>query len=65
RRCGDDLTRDHLMEVATHLEGVRSPMLLPGVTLNTSPSNFNPMRQLRLQRFDGRKWELFGDVIDE
>ena len=36
RRCGDDLTRENLMAVATHLEGVRMPFLLPGITLSTS-----------------------------
>jgi branched-chain amino acid transport system substrate-binding protein len=52
-RCGDDLTREHLMELATHLQDVRMPSLLPGITLNTSPTDYNPIKQLRLQRFDG------------
>jgi len=39
------------------------PMLLPGIQLSTSPTNFSPLRQMRLQRFDGEKWILFGDVI--
>ncbi len=65
RRCGDDLTRAHLMQVATHLEGVHVPMLLPGVTFNTSPTDFNPTKQMRLERFDGRRWVLFGDLITQ
>ena len=65
RRCGDDLTREHLMQVATHLEGLRIPMLLPGVTLNTSPTDYNPLKQMRLQRFDGHKWELIGDLVEK
>jgi branched-chain amino acid transport system substrate-binding protein len=65
RRCGDDLTREHLMELASHLHNVRMPSLLPGVTLNTSPTDYNPVKQLRLQRFDGRHWQLFTDIVEE
>jgi len=65
RRCGDNLTRENLMKVATHLEGVRLPMLLPGITLNTSPNDYNPIKQWRLQRFDGHKWELLDGLIEK
>jgi len=63
RRCGDDLTRENLMTVATHLQGVRMPSLLPGITLNTSPTDYNPLKQMRLQRFDGHRWVLFTEII--
>jgi len=65
RRCGDDLTRENLMAVATHLQGVRMPALLPGITLSTSPTDYNPIKQMRLQRFDGHQWVLVSDVIEE
>ena len=39
------------------------PMLLPGIKINTSPDNFNPIRQLQLAQFDGESWQLFGDII--
>ncbi len=65
RRCGDELTRQNLMNVATHLDHVRMPILLPGITLNTSPTDYDPMKQMRLQRFDGKRWVLFTDVIEE
>ena len=42
RRCGDNLTRENLMSVATHLNGVRMPDLLPGITVNTSPTDYEP-----------------------
>jgi branched-chain amino acid transport system substrate-binding protein len=64
RRCGDDLTREHLMSVAAHLQGVRIPYLLPGVSLNTSPTDYNPIKQMHSQRFNGQRWELFGDLVD-
>jgi branched-chain amino acid transport system substrate-binding protein len=40
------------------------PMLLPGVKINTSPTDFYPIEQMQLQRFDGKQWILFGDLID-
>jgi branched-chain amino acid transport system substrate-binding protein len=65
RRCGDNLTRENLMAVATHLERVRLPALLPGITLNTSPTDYNPIKQMRLQRFDGQKWLLLPGMFEE
>ena len=65
RRCGDDLTRENLMTVATHLHGVRMPALLPGITLNTSPTDYDPIKQMRLQRFDGHRWVLFTEIIQD
>jgi branched-chain amino acid transport system substrate-binding protein len=65
RRCGDDLTRENVMAVASHLQGVHMPSLLPGITLSTSPTDYNPMKQMRLRRFDGHHWVLFSDVVEE
>jgi branched-chain amino acid transport system substrate-binding protein len=42
---------------------VKLPMLLPGITLSTSADNFDPIKQMQLQKFDGTTWRLFGDVI--
>jgi hypothetical protein len=63
QRCGDDLTRENLMRQAASIKDLTLPMLLPGIKVNTSPSNFYPIRQERLQRFNGERWELFGDII--
>ena len=52
--------------LATPAESVQdftTPMLLPGITVNTSPTNYMPIRQFQLQRFNGENWELFGDVL--
>ncbi|MGO8920983.1 MAG: ABC transporter substrate-binding protein [Stellaceae bacterium] len=62
RRCGDDLSRENVMKQAAHLD-LALPMLLPGIRLTTGPSDFRPIKELRLQRFDGRHWQLFGDII--
>jgi branched-chain amino acid transport system substrate-binding protein len=63
KRCGDELTRANVMKQASNLRGLHVPMLLPGITINTSPTDFYPIQSLRLARFKGETWELFGDII--
>ena len=63
QQCGDNLTRENVMKQAANLKDFRTEMLLPGITINTSPTDFAPISQLQLMRFKGEKWELFGDVI--
>ncbi|MCD0423411.1 ABC transporter substrate-binding protein [Rhodopseudomonas sp. BR0M22] len=63
KKCGDNLTRANVMQQAASLKDFRTEVLLPGVKINTSPTDFAPISQLQLQRFKGEKWELFGDVI--
>ena len=62
-QCGDDLSRGSIMQQATHLTGVSAPLLLPGITVNTSPADYRVLKQARLERFDGRKWVLFSDIL--
>jgi ABC-type branched-subunit amino acid transport system substrate-binding protein len=63
KQCGDDLTRANVMKQAASLKDFRTEVLLPGVQINTSPTDFAPISQLQLEKFKGEKWELFGDVI--
>ena len=63
KQCGDDLTRENIMKQAANLKDFRTEVLLPGIAINTSPSDFAPISQLQLMRFKGEKWELFGEVI--
>jgi len=63
KACGNDLTRENVMKQAANLKNFRTEVLLPGITVNTSPTDFAPISQLQLQRFKGEKWELFGDII--
>src|SRR5262245_48431104 len=63
KRCGDDLTRANVMRQAASLRQVELPMLLPGIKINTSPTDFYPIQAMHLQRFKGEAWELFGDII--
>jgi len=63
KQCGDNLTRENIMKQAANLKDFRTEALLPGVKVNTSPTDFAPISQLQLEKFKGEKWELFGDVI--
>jgi branched-chain amino acid transport system substrate-binding protein len=63
KQCGDNLTRENIMKQAASLKDFRTEMLLPGIMINTSPTDFAPISQLQLQRFKGERWELFGDVV--
>ncbi|MEA2830488.1 MAG: branched-chain amino acid transport system substrate-binding protein, partial [Bradyrhizobium sp.] len=63
KMCGDNLTRENIMKQAANLKNLRTEMLLPGITINTSPTNFAPISQLQLMNFKGERWELFGDII--
>jgi branched-chain amino acid transport system substrate-binding protein len=62
KRCGDELTRDNVMRQAAGLNDLELPMLLPGVKVNTSATDYDPVKQLQLMRFDGRQWVRFGEV---
>ncbi len=63
KACGDDLTRENVMRQAANIKNLRIPLLLPGITVNTSPTNFYPIRAEQLARFEGDHWTLFGDLI--
>ncbi|MDQ2805244.1 MAG: hypothetical protein M3Y41_22170 [Pseudomonadota bacterium] len=51
------------MRQAANLHDLALPMLLPGITINTSPDDYRPIKQMRPMRFNGQSWELFGDLI--
>ena len=63
KQCGDELTRENIMKQAANLHDFTVPMLLPGIKINTSPTDFAPVKQVQMGRFDGTKWELFGELI--
>ena len=63
KRCGDTLTRENLMKQATSFKKYRVPLLLPGITVSTSPTDYYPIQSVQLARFKGETWELFGDIM--
>jgi len=63
KACGDNLTRENVMKQAASIRDLELGGLLPGVKVNTSPTDFAPLSQLQLQKFNGDKWDLFGEII--
>jgi branched-chain amino acid transport system substrate-binding protein len=63
KQCGDDLTRANVMKQAANLKGVQLPMILNGIKANTSPTDFYPIQAVRMQRFKGQTWEMFGEIL--
>lgn len=63
KQCGDDLTRESVMRQAANIKDLALPLLLPGIKINTSPTDFYPIEQIQLARFDGKRWVLFGEVL--
>jgi branched-chain amino acid transport system substrate-binding protein len=63
KQCGNDLSRDNVMKQAAGVKDFEPPMVLPGMRINTSPTNFSPIRQMQLAKFDGQSWQLFGDLL--
>jgi ABC-type branched-subunit amino acid transport system substrate-binding protein len=63
KQCGDNLTRENIMKQAANLRDFRTEMLLPGIKINTSATDFAPISQLQLMKFTGERWVLFGDII--
>jgi branched-chain amino acid transport system substrate-binding protein len=63
KQCGDDLTRENVMKQAASLKDFETDTLLPGIKINTSPKDFAPISQLKMMRFKGEKWDLFGEII--
>jgi len=63
KQCGTDFSRANIMKQAANLKDLDVPVLLPGIKVNTSPTNFHPIRQMQLQKWDGKSWKLFGSVL--
>jgi len=62
KQCGDDLTRANIMKQSSSLHDLALPMLLPGIKINTTPTDWYPLTQMQMGRFDGTRWVLFGNV---
>jgi len=63
-QCKGNFSRESIMSQANNLRNVEVPTLLPGVRVNTSPTNHHPLRQMQLQRWDGQGYVRFGNIIE-
>jgi ABC-type branched-subunit amino acid transport system substrate-binding protein len=64
RQCGDDLSRDNILRQATSLRNYRPSVALPSIAINTGPTDYRPIKQMRLVQFDGYTWQPIGEVIE-
>jgi len=64
KQCGNDLSRENIMKQAANVKDFELPLLLPGIKVNTSPTDHAPIEQEQLAKFDGEKWALFGEVLE-
>ena len=64
KQCGDDLSRENILRQATNLHRLALPMLLPGITDDTSPTDYYPVKQMQLMRWDGQHWVRFGELLN-
>jgi branched-chain amino acid transport system substrate-binding protein len=64
QQCGDDLTRGNVMRRAASLKNVTGDLSLPGITINTSPTDHRLHKRLQMMRFNGERWELFGPILE-
>jgi ABC-type branched-subunit amino acid transport system substrate-binding protein len=63
KQCGDNLTRENVMKQAANLKNFESGVLLPGIKINTSATDFAPIESVQLARFDGKEWARFGEIL--
>jgi len=64
RRCGDELTRENVMRQAISMTGVKVPLLLPGLEVATTATQYQQIHKMRMRRFDGKRWVFFGELIE-
>src|SRR6267142_652190 len=63
KACGDDLSTENILKQAYAIKDLELPMLLPGIKVNTSPSDHVPVDQMQFMRFNGKSWERFGELL--
>jgi branched-chain amino acid transport system substrate-binding protein len=64
KQCGTDFSRENILKQAESLKNVEFPLLLPGIKVNTSPTDHAPIEQEQLAKFDGERWVLFGEMLE-
>ncbi|WP_316234290.1 ABC transporter substrate-binding protein [Bradyrhizobium sp. SZCCHNR1098] len=65
KQCGDELTRENVLKQATHLDSVELGMLLPGISITTSPTDYRVNKQLQMIQFDGAHWQNIGGIVTD
>jgi branched-chain amino acid transport system substrate-binding protein len=64
QQCGDDLTRANVMKQAASLKDFETGMSLPGIKINTSPTDFYPIEQMQMGKFESESFKPFGPILN-
>ncbi len=64
QQCNGDFSRENLMKQAENVHDLQLPTILPGIKASTSRTDHRPIKAMRLERWDGKTWVLFGDIIE-
>ena len=64
KQCNGDFSRENMMKQATNIHKEVNPVLLPGITISISPTNYHPIKAMQLAKWDGKTWVRFGEVIE-
>jgi len=64
KQCDGDFSRENIMHQVANIQDLEVPLLLPGIKVKTSATNFHPIRQMQLQKWSGEHWERFGEIIE-
>jgi ABC-type branched-subunit amino acid transport system substrate-binding protein len=62
-KAGNDFSRENLLKHATNIQGLKLPMLLPGIEIETSPTDYRPIESMQMQQFDGAIWQPKGGIV--
>jgi branched-chain amino acid transport system substrate-binding protein len=65
QQCGDNLTRENVMKQAASLKDFTPTLVLPGIKINTSATDFAPFQQMQMAKFDGKEWARFGEIVSK
>jgi ABC-type branched-subunit amino acid transport system substrate-binding protein len=63
KQAGNDLSRDNIMKQAANIKDLQLPMMLPGIKMNTSPTDYFPIENMQMMRWNGKQWVRYGDLL--
>ncbi len=59
-----DFSRENVMKQAEKLYDIELPIVLPGIKASTSHTDHRPIKAMQVERWDGKSWVLFGDIVE-
>ena len=63
KQAGNNLSRDNILKEALNIKDMQLPMMLPGIKVNTSPTDYYPIEDMQMMRWSGKQWVRFGDLL--